>query len=210
MCGIVGTFDSRERRPVSRALLERMNDTQIHRGPDGDGIFVAPGIGLGHRRLAIIDLSGGAQPLFNEDESVVVVYNGEIYNFAGLADELPWHDVGASPVDLLLEVRRRGFGAAVARGSWEALVDHLEEREPVLVMFDAGVEVRMLAMRIPSTKVMHWGVVSGMALDGSELLLAARDHRHYVVDRADFLRRWSKSDNCMIVIRRAIRSGTPK
>ncbi len=88
MCGIVGIFDSRERRPVSRDLIQRMNDTQIHRGPDGDGIFVAPGIGLGHRRLAIIDLSGGAQPLFNEDESVVVVYNGEIYNFAGLADEL--------------------------------------------------------------------------------------------------------------------------
>jgi asparagine synthase (glutamine-hydrolysing) len=88
MCGIVGIFDSRERRPISRDLLQRMNDTQIHRGPDGDGIFVAPGIGLGHRRLAIIDLSGGAQPLFNEDESVVVVYNGEIYNFAGLADEL--------------------------------------------------------------------------------------------------------------------------
>ena len=88
MCGIVGIFDSREGRPISRDLLERMNDTQIHRGPDGDGIYVAPGIGLGHRRLAIIDLSGGAQPLFNEDKSVVVVYNGEIYNFGGLADEL--------------------------------------------------------------------------------------------------------------------------
>ena len=88
MCGIVGIFDSREPRPVSRDLLQRMNDKQIHRGPDGDGVYLAPGIGLGHRRLAIIDLSGGAQPLFNEDESVVVVYNGEIYNFAGLADEL--------------------------------------------------------------------------------------------------------------------------
>jgi len=73
MCGIVGIFDSRERRPISRGLLERMNDTQIHRGPDGDGIYVGSGIGLGHRRLAIIDLSGGAQPLFNEDGSVVVV-----------------------------------------------------------------------------------------------------------------------------------------
>jgi asparagine synthase (glutamine-hydrolysing) len=65
-----------------------MNDVQIHRGPDGEGVFLAPGIGLGHRRLAIIDLSGGAQPLFNEDESVVVVYNGEIYNFPGLVKEL--------------------------------------------------------------------------------------------------------------------------
>ncbi len=88
MCGIVGIFDSRERRPISRDLLQRMNDQQIHRGPDGEGTFFAPGIGLGHRRLAIIDLSGGAQPLYNEDETVVVVYNGEIYNFPGLADEL--------------------------------------------------------------------------------------------------------------------------
>jgi len=88
MCGIVGLFDSRDRRPVDQGLLQRMNDAQYHRGPDGEGIFVDPGIGLGHRRLSIIDLAGGAQPLFNEDESVVVVYNGEIYNFPELSGEL--------------------------------------------------------------------------------------------------------------------------
>jgi asparagine synthase (glutamine-hydrolysing) len=88
MCGIVGIFNSRDRRPIDRALLQRMNDAQYHRGPDGEGFFVDPGIGLGHRRLAIIDLEGGAQPLFNEDESVVVVYNGEIYNFPDLTKEL--------------------------------------------------------------------------------------------------------------------------
>jgi asparagine synthase (glutamine-hydrolysing) len=65
-----------------------MNDSLFHRGPDGDGIFVDPGIGLGHRRLSIIDLAGGAQPLFNEDHSVVVVYNGEIYNFQELSRDL--------------------------------------------------------------------------------------------------------------------------
>ena len=65
-----------------------MNDVQYHRGPDGDGVFVDRGIGLGHRRLSIIDLSGGAQPLFNEDNSVVVVYNGEIYNFKELSRDL--------------------------------------------------------------------------------------------------------------------------
>ena len=84
----VGLFDSRDRYEIDRGLLGRMNDSQFHRGPDGAGIFVEPGIGLGHRRLAIIDLAGGAQPLFNEDQSVVVVYNGEIYNFRELADEL--------------------------------------------------------------------------------------------------------------------------
>ena len=88
MCGIVGLFHSAGRRDFDRALLTRMNDSQLHRGPDGGGLFLEPGIGLGHRRLAIIDLTGGAQPLYNEDESVVVVYNGEIYNFKELMDEL--------------------------------------------------------------------------------------------------------------------------
>ena len=88
MCGIVGLFDTVGRSDLDRALLTRMNDTHTHRGPDGYGEFVDAGIGLGHRRLSIIDLSGGAQPLFNEDETVVVVFNGEIYNFQGLSDEL--------------------------------------------------------------------------------------------------------------------------
>lgn len=88
MCGIVGIFDSRGRGEVDRGLLTRMNNSLVHRGPDGDGIFTDAGIGLGHRRLSIIDLAGGAQPLFNEDRSVVVVYNGEIYNFQQLTQEL--------------------------------------------------------------------------------------------------------------------------
>lgn len=88
MCGIAGIFDLDERRDVDRGLLQRMNDVLAHRGPDGEGTFVAPGIGLAHRRLAIIDLSGGAQPLFNEDRSVVIVFNGEIYNFQSLLREL--------------------------------------------------------------------------------------------------------------------------
>jgi asparagine synthase (glutamine-hydrolysing) len=88
MCGIVGIFDSRQGSAIDRGLLGRMNDSQSHRGPDAEGVFVDPGIGLGHRRLSIIDLSGGAQPLFNEDNSVVVVFNGEIYNFPTLTAEL--------------------------------------------------------------------------------------------------------------------------
>jgi asparagine synthase (glutamine-hydrolysing) len=78
----------REQRPVNEGLLTRMNQTQIHRGPDDGGIHVEPGLGLAHRRLSIIDLSNGHQPLFNEDGSVVVVYNGEIYNFPDLTTEL--------------------------------------------------------------------------------------------------------------------------
>lgn len=88
MCGIAGFFEIPGKRPISRSVLESMTNAISHRGPDDAGYFEDAGIGLGHRRLSIIDLSGGHQPLFNEDEMVCVVYNGEIYNFQALADEL--------------------------------------------------------------------------------------------------------------------------
>src|SRR5687767_95280 len=88
MCGIVGIWDSRGKRPMARETLLRMNESQHHRGPDETGTHLAPGIALGHKRLSIIDLSTGQQPLFNEDRSVVIVYNGEIYNYQELIPEL--------------------------------------------------------------------------------------------------------------------------
>ncbi|MAZ90110.1 MAG: asparagine synthetase B [Cellvibrionaceae bacterium] len=88
MCGIVGLFSMGIGGEVDTTLLKRMNHEQRHRGPDGDGIFVDDGIGLGHTRLSIIDIASGHQPLFNEDDSVVVTYNGEIYNFPELMAEL--------------------------------------------------------------------------------------------------------------------------
>ena len=88
MCGIVGMMDTRARREIARALLARLNETQHHRGPDADGLHCEAGLGLGHKRLSIIDLSTGQQPLYNEDRSVVVVFNGEIYNYQELIPEL--------------------------------------------------------------------------------------------------------------------------
>ncbi len=88
MCGIAGIVDLRDRREISRRLLVDMNDRQSHRGPDGSGVHLEPGVGLAHRRLSIIDLEGGRQPMFNEDGSVAVTFNGEIYEFAGLREEL--------------------------------------------------------------------------------------------------------------------------
>jgi asparagine synthase (glutamine-hydrolysing) len=88
MCGIVGLMDMTGQRPVDRDLLSYMNDAQFHRGPDEGGLHLDAGIGLGHRRLSIIDLSTGQQPLYNEDGNVVVVFNGEIYNFQQLVPEL--------------------------------------------------------------------------------------------------------------------------
>lgn len=88
MCGIVGIFDTYGTMSIDEALLARMNELQFHRGPDEGGQHVEEGLGLGHRRLSIIDLSGGHQPLFNEDGNVCVVYNGEIYNYRELTDVL--------------------------------------------------------------------------------------------------------------------------
>ncbi|PCI21398.1 MAG: asparagine synthetase B, partial [Piscirickettsiaceae bacterium] len=88
MCGIVGIFDINNNAEINRDLLHQMNETQFHRGPDEGGLHLEPGLGFGHRRLSIIDLSHGQQPLFNEDKSVVVTYNGEIYNFQELSVEL--------------------------------------------------------------------------------------------------------------------------
>ncbi len=88
MCGITGIFDTRGTRDIDRAVLHRMNESQVHRGPVEGGLHVEPGLGLGHRRLSIIDLATGQQPLYNEDQSVCVVFNGEIYNFQALIAEL--------------------------------------------------------------------------------------------------------------------------
>ena len=88
MCGICGIFEFERRDPVPEDLVHRMNQTIVHRGPDDEGIYIGPGVGLGFRRLSIIDLSGGHQPIANEDESLWVTLNGEIYNYPELRLEL--------------------------------------------------------------------------------------------------------------------------
>jgi asparagine synthase (glutamine-hydrolysing) len=90
MCGIAGIYHSDERREATpdRGLVKSMTDRIIHRGPDEGSEHLEPGVGFGHRRLSIIDVATGQQPLFNEDGSVVVVFNGEIYNYAEVVPEL--------------------------------------------------------------------------------------------------------------------------
>jgi asparagine synthase (glutamine-hydrolysing) len=88
MCGIAGIFHLETAKPVDPARVKMMTDAIAHRGPDGSGVWTAPGVGLGHRRLSIIDLGGGAQPMMTPDESLVVTFNGEIYNFAEVRKEL--------------------------------------------------------------------------------------------------------------------------
>ncbi len=91
MCGISGWFDFTEKRPPDAGLLRAMNDAIRHRGPDGEGFHLEPGLGFGHRRLAIIDLKTGAQPMFTEEGRIAIVFNGEIYNYRELRDELRTH-----------------------------------------------------------------------------------------------------------------------
>src|ERR1700712_6130123 len=88
MCGIAGLFHLNTPKPVDSARVRAMIDVQAHRGPDGSGVWVAQGVGLGHRRLSIIDLGGGAQPMLTPDERIAVTYNGEIYNFREVRRDL--------------------------------------------------------------------------------------------------------------------------
>ena len=88
MCGIAGIFNTRNEDIPQIELINRMTDAITHRGPDESGIHLEPGLALGHRRLSVIDIASGQQPLFNADRSAAIVFNGEIYNFMQLRPEL--------------------------------------------------------------------------------------------------------------------------
>jgi asparagine synthase (glutamine-hydrolysing) len=88
MCGIVGIFDTHGNRDIDREALRRMNESQHHRGPDEGELYLEKGLGMGHRRLSVIDVATGQQPFLNPARDVALVFNGEIYNYRALRDEL--------------------------------------------------------------------------------------------------------------------------
>ena len=88
MCGICGQFNFATGAPVNLATIRRMTQAIAHRGPDDEGYFIRDSIGLGFRRLSIIDLAGGHQPMFDEAQTVCVIFNGEIYNYKELRHQL--------------------------------------------------------------------------------------------------------------------------
>src|SRR3954469_21261458 len=88
MCGIAGIIHLNSGEPVSEARLRRMRDVLRHRGPDGDGLWTEGPVGLAHRRLSIVDIAGGAQPMSTADERAWIVFNGEIYNHPELKPRL--------------------------------------------------------------------------------------------------------------------------
>jgi asparagine synthase (glutamine-hydrolysing) len=163
MCGITGIFDSRAPRRPDEALLRRMNDIQFHRGPDEGSVHVEPHVGFGHRRLSIIDVATGQQPLFNEDHSVVVVFNGEIYNFQALAAELE----AAGHV-----FRTRSDTEVIVHG-WEQWGEACVERFRGMFAFalwDRNRQTLFMARDRLGVKPLHYAVLSGgQLLFGSEL-----------------------------------------
>jgi len=163
MCGIVGIFDHRGRAEVSRGLLDRMNERQYHRGPDEGGLHIEPGLGLGHRRLSIIDVSTGQQPLFNEDGSVAVVFNGEIYNFLELVPELE---------ALGHRFRTRSDTEVIVHG-WEAWGKDCVKRFRGMFAFaiwDRNRETLFLARDRMGVKPLHYALLpEGKLIFGSEI-----------------------------------------
>jgi len=163
MCGITGIFDTRERREVSRETLARMNESQHHRGPDEGGYHVEPGVGLGHRRLSIIDVSTGQQPLYNEDGSVVVIFNGQIYNYRELIPELL----------ALGHVFRTKSDTEVIVHAWESWGEACVDRFRGMFAFalwDRAQETLFLARDRLGVKPLHYALLpDGRLIFGSEL-----------------------------------------
>lgn len=174
MCGISGIIDYHSKlSETGRATLAAMNDSLHHRGPDDEGLFFDTHAALGHKRLAIIDLEGGVQPMQSRDENFVLVYNGEIYNFKEIRAEL--------------EGRGRSFRTA---SDTEVLLQAFEEWGPDCVhrfngdfafaLWDRKAEQLFLARDRLGVKPLYYAEVGGLFLFGSEVkaLLA-----HPAVDR---------------------------
>ncbi|NUZ05145.1 XrtA/PEP-CTERM system amidotransferase [Piscinibacter koreensis] len=163
MCGITGVFDTRAKRTIDRAVLHRMNESQHHRGPDEGSLHLEPGLGLGHRRLSIIDLSTGQQPLFNGDGSIAIVFNGEIYNYQALMAEL---------IALGYTFRTKSDTEVIVH-AWEAWGEDCVKRLRGMFAFaisDRNRETLFLARDRLAVKPMHYALLDdGMLLFGSEL-----------------------------------------
>ena len=157
MCGIAGYFGEGD-----GVILRKMADTLHHRGPDDAGYFTLDTVGLAHRRLSIIDLSpGGHQPMTGEDERVHIVFNGEIYNFQELKDELKnkHHFVGTSDTEVIIHLYEE-IGAEVfakLRGMF------------AIALYDKTQKKFFLARDGMGKKPLYYGIFEGTLLFGSEL-----------------------------------------
>ena len=163
MCGIAGIFHLGTPKPVDPSRVKMMIDAIAHRGPDGEGIWTAPGVGLGHRRLSIIDLAGGDQPMHSADGRLTVVFNGEIYNYRELrVDMEAWgaRFVTNSDTEVILHGWRR----------WGPdCLDHFTGMF-AFALFDANAQSLFLARdRVGVKPLFYTELPDGAVLFGSEL-----------------------------------------
>ena len=172
MCGICGQYNFAERVPVRRADVERMATSIAHRGPDDDGYYLSGPLGLGFRRLSIIDLAGGHQPMSDQEESVWVVFNGEIYNFPELRRELE---------GLGHKFRTNSDTEVIIHGykQWgDDVFNHLNGMFG-LAIWDARAERLILARDRFGMKMIYYRADAGQLYFGSEIraVLAATGER---------------------------------
>lgn len=163
MCGIAGLFYPATPKPVDPARLRAMADAIAHRGPDGAGVWTAPGVGFAHRRLSIIDLEGSPQPMATADARLTIVFNGEIYNYRELREELQRRGaVFATDGDT--EVLLHGYAA------WGAALLQRLNGMFAFAIHDAATQTLFLARDRMGVKPLHWAELSDGAIAfGSEL-----------------------------------------
>lgn len=163
MCGISGLFDLRGKRDFSRELLQTINNIQQHRGPDEAGLHLEPGVALGHRRLSVIDLATGQQPLFNEAGTIGVVFNGEIYNYQELMVELQ---------ALGYHFRTRSDTEVIVHGwaAWGAACVERFRGMFAFAIWDRKQDLMFLARDRMGVKPLHYAILAdGTFIFGSEL-----------------------------------------
>jgi asparagine synthase (glutamine-hydrolysing) len=156
MCGLAGIFHLETAKPVDPERVRAMADAMLHRGPDGGGVWTAQGVGLGHRRLSIIDLAGSPQPMATADEALTIVFNGEIYNYHDIRKELEalghvFRTAGDTEV-ILLGYRQWGQGVLPRLNGMFAFAIH-----------DARAQTLFLARDRLGVKPLHYVALS----DGS-------------------------------------------
>lgn len=167
MCGIAGLVDLRGQAPIDPTRLRQMTDAMAHRGPDGEGQWHAPGVALGHRRLAVIDPAGGAQPMVAADGLVALVFNGMIYNFRALRAELAALGHGFR-TDCDTEVLLHGWRA------WGPALVHRLDGFFACAIWDARAQSLFLARDHWGKKPLYYALDDGMLCFGSDPLAVQR------------------------------------
>jgi asparagine synthase (glutamine-hydrolysing) len=178
MCGICGQFNFGTGRPVNRAVIKSMADSIAHRGPDDEGFYTAGSLGLGFRRLSIIDLAGGHQPMADGDESVWVVFNGEIYNYPELKAELQQRGH---------EFRTKSDTEVIVHGYKQWGLDVFNHLNGMfgIALWDASQHRLVLARDAMGIKLVYYKIKDGELTFGSEIrAIRAADSERAEVDVA--------------------------